>query len=57
MAGKSVFDAIKVFFIFFAVLFTLNLMGLRFFTEALYTPEGVVLGFFFCVINIMFMRL
>jgi hypothetical protein len=57
MKMKSVLDGARIFFFGFVVLFSLNLFGIRFFTDALYGSEGLVLAFLFCVINIMFMKL
>lgn len=54
---KGISYGIKVFFLFFFLLFFLNVIGIRFFGDLLYSAEGLALGFLFCVINGMFARL
>jgi len=54
---KGMALGIKVFCIFFAVLFILNIFEIRIFAEALYTSEGIFLAALFCMVNGIFVRL
>jgi len=54
---KGLFNGIKIFFLFFVIVFIFNVLEIRVFNDLLYTAEGITLAFFFCVINGMFVRL
>lgn len=54
---KEILNGIKVFFVFFSILFILNLLEIRIFADSLYSAEMMGLGILFFIINVMFARL
>jgi len=54
---KGFSGGIKVFCVLFTALFVLNLVGIRFFSDILYSVEGIAGLFLISILNNLFMRL